>query len=379
MSSPQPTADQPVPGPPASDPRAGGNASGIAIALLSAAAFSTSGTFGKALFAAGWSPGAALLVRVGGAAVVMLVPTLVALRGRWHLVRDNLGLIVTFGLVSVVASQLFYFRAVTSLSVGVALLLEYMAPVVVVAWLWLSTRRRPAALTLAGTGLALLGLVLMLDFRGSVSVDPAGVGWGLAAAVCLGTYFLLSARPVSELPPLVMAGAAMAVGTIALGLLGVTGIVGMVAATDPVPFAGREVTWLVPAAGLVAFPAVTGYTTGVISARRLGAKVASFVGLVEVLFAVVLAWAWLGELPRPVQLLGGGLIVCGVVAVRWDEMARARRGRRRARVRPDPSGSVPAQLAPIHRRRRRTGQQDASHEGAADEHGSGGQGGVPGG
>lgn len=134
MSSPQPTADQPpVSGPPASDPRAGGTASGIAIALLSAAAFSTSGTFGKALFAAGWSPGAALLVRVGGAAVVMLVPTLVALRGRWHLVRDNLGLIVTFGLVSVVASQLFYFRAVTSLSVGVALLLEYMAPVVVVA------------------------------------------------------------------------------------------------------------------------------------------------------------------------------------------------------------------------------------------------------
>lgn len=374
MPSPHPSADQPLPEPPAPDSRAGGNASGIGIALLSAAAFSTSGTFGKALFAAGWSPGAALLVRVGGAAVVMLVPTLVALRGRWHLVRDNLGLIVAFGLVSVVASQLFYFRAVTSLSVGVALLLEYMAPVVVVAWLWLSTRRRPTALTLAGTGLALLGLVLMLDFAGSVAVDAAGVGWGLAAALCLGTYFVLSARPVSELPPIVMAGAAMAVGAIALGLLGVTGIVGMVATTEPAPFAGREVTWLVPAAGLVAFPAVTGYTTGVISARRLGAKVASFVGLVEVLFAVLLAWAWLGELPRPVQLLGGGLIVLGVVAVRWEEMARATRGRRRARVRPDASGSVPAQLAPIHHRRRRTGEYEASED-VADEHGRGGSGG----
>jgi drug/metabolite transporter (DMT)-like permease len=51
----------------------------------------------------------------------------------------------------------------------------------------------------------------------------------------------------------------------------------------------------------------------------LGAKVASFVALTEVLFAVLFAWLVLAELPMPVQLVGGALIVAGVIAVRTDE------------------------------------------------------------
>jgi drug/metabolite transporter (DMT)-like permease len=59
---------------------------------------------------------------------------------------------------------------------------------------------------------------------------------------------------------------------------------------------------------------------GIGAARRLGAKVASFVGLTEVLFAVLFAWLVLAELPSPVQLLGGLFIVAGVAMVRLDEL-----------------------------------------------------------
>ncbi|WP_237768122.1 EamA family transporter [Serinicoccus sp. CNJ-927] len=69
--------------------------------------------------------------------------------------------------------------------------------------------------------------------------------------------------------------------------------------------------------GLVA--AAGAYLTGIIAARMLGAKVASFVGLAEVMFAVLFAWLLLGEMPAPVQLLGGALIVAGVAAVKADE------------------------------------------------------------
>jgi len=57
-----------------------------------------------------------------------------------------------------------------------------------------------------------------------------------------------------------------------------------------------------------------------VAARALGSKVASFASLTEVLFAVIWAWLLLGELPGPIQLLGGLLIVGGVVLVRLDEL-----------------------------------------------------------
>ena len=50
---------------------------------------------------------------------------------------------------------------------------------------------------------------------------------------------------------------------------------------------------------------------------------ASFVGLTEVLFAVLFAWLVLGELPGAVQLLGGAVILAGIVAVRLGERSRA--------------------------------------------------------
>ncbi|HYK32733.1 MAG TPA: DMT family transporter, partial [Streptosporangiaceae bacterium] len=60
--------------------------------------------------------------------------------------------------------------------------------------------------------------------------------------------------------------------------------------------------------------------TGIAAARRLGAKLASFVGLVEVLFAIVFAWLLLGQLPTDLQFAGGALILAGVTLVRVDEM-----------------------------------------------------------
>ena len=62
------------------------------------------------------------------------------------------------------------------------------------------------------------------------------------------------------------------------------------------------------------------YATGIAATRLLGSKVASFLGLTEVLFSVVLSWLLVDQLPLPVQLAGGVLIVAGVVAVRYDEL-----------------------------------------------------------
>jgi drug/metabolite transporter (DMT)-like permease len=86
------------------------------------------------------------------------------------------------------------------------------------------------------------------------------------------------------------------------------------------------VPWWVPILVIALVAAAFAYVTGIVAVRLLGPKVASFVALTEVLFAVLFAWIVLAELPAPVQLLGGVLIVAGVIAVRADESRRAPSG-----------------------------------------------------
>ncbi|MEE2570587.1 DMT family transporter [Pseudarthrobacter sp. J64] len=294
--------------------------SGLGIALFSSAVFGTSGSFAKALLETGWTPGAAVTARLTGAAVVLAIPAVLALRGRWRELGRNWVTVVLFGFIGVAACQLFYFNAVARLSVGVALLLEYLAPVLIVLWLWVASRRRPSMMTVAGTLLSLGGLVLVLDLTGAVKIDPIGVLWGLAAAVCLAIYFFITAKENHSLPPLVLSAGGLLVGAVVMWLSAAIGIIPMAFSTADTKLGPWLTPWWVSLAGLVILSTVLAYVSGVAAARRLGSKVASFISLTEVLFAVLFAWLLLGELPGSIQLLGGLLIVGGVVLVRLDDL-----------------------------------------------------------
>jgi drug/metabolite transporter (DMT)-like permease len=296
---------------------------GLWLALASAATFGTSGPFAKALLASGWSSGAVVLLRVAGAALVLAVPTVMALRGRWSLVRRNVTAVLAYGIVAVAGCQVTYFYAVQRLSVGVALLLEYLGVILVVLFVWARTRRAPARLTGLGIVVALVGLGFVLDLAGQARPDPVGVLWGLLAALGLATYFVIAADD-SGLPPVALAGLGMAAGAVALALGGAVGALPMHFSSAPVGLLGTQVSWWVPVLELALVAAAAAYLLGVMAARLLGSTVASFVGLTEVLFAVLWAWLLLGELPRPVQLGGGALIVAGVAAVRVGELRRER-------------------------------------------------------
>jgi drug/metabolite transporter (DMT)-like permease len=292
--------------------------SGLGIALFSSAVFGLSGSFAKALLESGWSPGAAVTARLTGAALILAIPAFLALRGRWHQLRDNWITIGLFGLIGVAACQLFYFNAVARLSVGVALLLEYLAPVLIVLWLWGASRKRPRVWTFGGTVLSLAGLVLVLDLTGTVKVDIVGVLWGLAAAVCLAIYFFITAKENDTLPPIVLASAGLLVGAVVMWLAAATGLLPMAFSTADTRLGPWIAPWWAALGGLVLLATVLAYVSGIMAARALGSKVASFVSLTEVLFAVIWAWLLLGELPGAIQLLGGLLIVAGVVLVRLD-------------------------------------------------------------
>ena len=123
-----------------------------------------------------------------------------------------------------------------------------------------------------------------------------------------------------------MAWAGMCVGAAALAALGWAGVLAVTATTGKVDFIGHRVSWVVPVLGLSLMAAALAYVAGIGAARRLGAKLASFVGMSEVLFAILFAWLLLGQLPSAVQFLGGAFILAGVTLVRADEIGTARAG-----------------------------------------------------
>ncbi|WP_446666155.1 EamA family transporter [Flexivirga sp. B27] len=292
----------------------------IGIALISAAAFSTSGSFATALLHAGWSPGAAVTARIALAALVLAPPTIWSLRGRWSLLRRKALPIALYGLTGVAGCQLAYFYAVQHLSVGVALMLEYMSPVLLVLGFWAWTRRRPATPTIVGTVVCIGGLALVLDVFGDAHLSLTGVLWGLGAALGSAGYFVIAGRADPDLPPLALTGVGMAAGALFLVALGVVGALPMHATTNDTTFAGAQLPFWVPLGALAVIATAFAYSTGVVAARGLGQTVASFVALSEVMFSVLFAWLLLGQLPLVIQLLGGVLIVGGVVLVRLGEL-----------------------------------------------------------
>ena len=115
---------------------------------------------------------------------------------------------------------------------------------------------------------------------------------------------------------------AVSVGAAMMGVLCLTGAMPFEAPAVSVVLAGVEVPWFVPLLWVAAVATTLGYALGVMAVPRIGSRVASFVGLSEVLFALGFAWVFLAEVPAPVQFAGGALILAGVILVKVDDLRR---------------------------------------------------------
>ncbi|RYE79737.1 MAG: EamA family transporter [Myxococcales bacterium] len=298
--------------------------SGLVLALISALTFGTSGSLAKGLMETGWSPAGAVTARVWIAALVLAVPTWLAMRGHWSALRQNARLIVAYGVIPVAGTQLAYFMAVSYMEVGLALLIEYCAPVVVIGWLWLRHGERPGVKTIVGATVAAAGLLLVLDVFGSGGgVHPLGLLFALISTFGAACYFVMSAHEPEGLPPIALAGTGLLVGAVVLSLAGAVGLVDAHYATEAASYAGTSVPWWLPVLGLGVVSAAIAYATGIAANRRLGPRLASFVALLEVVAAIGFAWLLLDELPGWIQLAGGVLILIGIVVVKLGERVPA--------------------------------------------------------
>jgi drug/metabolite transporter (DMT)-like permease len=292
---------------------------GLAIAVLAAASFCLSGAFSKPMLEAGWSPGAAVTVRALTGGVLLAPFAVYSLRGNWSALWRGRWRVLGMAIIGVAACQLFYFAAIERIPVGTAILIEYMAPLLLVAVVWTRTRTVPKAVVLIGSVVALLGLVFVISPSGADSFDLLGLVFALAAMVGCAVYYVVAARPSDGLPSVALAAAGLLVGGLMLGLTGLVGVIPFTKSFSDVRLFGESAPWWVPMLVVGIAATAIAYATSITATAMLGSRLASFVGLLEVVFATFYAWLLLSEKLTILQFVGGALILAGIAFVRSEK------------------------------------------------------------
>ncbi|MCR3753955.1 EamA family transporter [Lentzea californiensis] len=291
---------------------------GLIAAAVSFISFGTSGAFVKPLLEAGWSPAAAVTARALTAGLVLLPFVVVLMRGRWTLLWQARWPVLGMGLVGVAVTQVLYFAAIQRIPVATALLIEFLAPLILVGFTWAVSRRTPAPVVLIGSVLAVGGLVLVIGPGAIQAVDPIGLAAAFGAAIGCSVYFVIAARPNNGLPPVALAGAGLLLAVPVLALVGATGLLPFTATFGDVPLFGTPTAWWVPLLVVAVIGTALAYASGITASGILGSRLASFIALLEVVSASLFAWLLLGEGLSPLQLLGGLLILGGIASVRAE-------------------------------------------------------------
>lgn len=304
---------------------------GLGLALLSAAAFGGSGVAAKPLIEAGFDPLHVVWMRVAGAALVLLP---VAVRHR-ALPRQRPGLVLGFGLLGIAGCQALYYAAIARIPVGVAILVEYLGPALLLGWVRFVQRRPVSRAAAVGVVLAVTGLAGVVEIWSGTAFAPFGLLCAFGAACCQVAYFVLADHGMpgpaeggngadgdgqggdgadgdGETPdPAAVIAHGLIAGTLALTVVARPWNIAWTSLAHQVPLGDADVPAILLIGWIVLVSTVVSYLTGVIAVRRLTPQIAAVVSCVEALVGTVLAWFLLGEHLGLPQILGGILVLAG--------------------------------------------------------------------
>jgi drug/metabolite transporter (DMT)-like permease len=296
---------------------------GLAIAFVSSICFAFSGPMAKYLIAAGMVPMEAVWVRMAGAGALMIAVLAVVKPSALRIPRSRLPFFAMYAIIAVAGVQSLYFAAITRLPVGVALLLEFMAPVMVVVWVRFVRKVRLARAAYVGAVIAVIGLAIVVEVWAGLRLDALGLLLALLAGACCAGYFLMSDSFGADVDPL---------GLIAWGMTGAAVVLVPFAQPWNIPWSAFTTTatpdgaTTLPVLGaylwMVLIATMAGYILGVNAVRRLSAAVGATVASLEVIAGAVVAWVLVGEALGAFQIIGGLIVLSGALLAQTAAIAR---------------------------------------------------------
>jgi len=291
---------------------------GYLMAVAGAALFAINGTVSKVMLRAGLAPGQLTEFRSTAAFVLLLVGVIaVGQRKRLHVRRSELPLLALFGAAGFTFVQWCYFVALVRLPVGIALIIEYLAPVLVTLYARVVLKEQVRARMWLGLVLALAGLSTIAQVWGGSAPSPVGLLAGLGAAVSLSTYYivgerLLKTRDAISLTTWGFGCSAAVCAVLAPWWNFPFGVLSHAATLTAFHDSISAPVWLL-GVELALLGTVAPFLLVVGCLRHLRASQAGIVGMTEPVLAAIVAFVVLGESLSPVQLIGGAIVLTAVV------------------------------------------------------------------
>ncbi|WUH95136.1 EamA family transporter [Streptomyces sp. NBC_00433] len=290
----------------------GARSSGLGLALLSAFAFGGSGVAGKPLIDLGIDPLQVVWMRVAGAALILLP---VALRSR-ALLRQRPGLVAGFGLLAITGCQALYFVAIARIPVGIAILVEFLGPALLLGWIRFVQRRPVTRAAALGVVLAMAGMTCVVEVWSGLAFDALGLLYAFGAACCQVSYFVLAdhgAGGADAPEPISVIALGLAIGAVVLTALAHPWTMDWARLGHQAALGDRDVPAVLLIGWIVLVSTVVAYLTGVLAVRTLSPQVAGVVAGLEAVVATVLAWVLLAEHLGSAQVVGGALVLAGAI------------------------------------------------------------------
>ncbi|MPZ71668.1 MAG: EamA family transporter [Nitriliruptorales bacterium] len=311
------------------------------MALGSAGLFSVNGTASKVVLEAGVSSVHLVELRSLGAALCLLALVAVVSPGTLRATRSEIGFLALYGVTGVALVQWFYFVAIARLPVAIALLLEYTAPLLVALWVRFVRHEEVRVRVWAALALSLAGLALVTKAWAGGTLDPLGVAAGLAAAVSLATYYLLSEHGLGQRDTLSLTAWTLGFSALLWSIVQPWWTLPFDVLSSDVALpaslgAMSSPVWLV-VVGIVLLGTVAPFLLVLSAISELGATRVGLLGMAEPVGAGLAAWVVLGEVLDGPQLLGAAIVLAGIALA---ETARLRQPQHERQA-PLPEGIAP--------------------------------------
>jgi len=256
-------------------------------------------------------------VRTTGAFVLLFLVLVASRPELLRVRRDELPVLLTFGLLGLAFVQWFYFEAISRLDIGVALLIQYVAPVLVALWARFAYDEPVRRRIWAALGLSILGIALLVELWNGLTLDGLGVAAALGSATTFAVYVLSAERAVTRRDPVSLVCYGFLLAALFWAVLQPWTSFPFGRLDESVSLLGRLadvslpvwllMTWMIVLGTIVPFALLAA------SLRHIAASRAAITAMFEPVAATVLAYAWLGESLTAYQLLGALVVLTAIL------------------------------------------------------------------
>ena len=290
---------------------------GYVMVAAAATLFGVNGSVAKIVLGSGLSSLELTQIRSTGAAAGFLLFLALFERHRFHVDRRELLFLLAFGVTGVAFVQWLYFVALEHLPVGIALLIQFTAPLFVALFARFAYHERIRRRIWFALVLCTTGLSVVVEIWSGVRFETIGITAAFAAAFALAAYMLMAERERRHRDPASLSFYGFLFAALFWAIVQPLWQFPWDVFDDSVSLQGRLSEHDAPIWALVAFVVVVGtmitfsLLTGAL--RHIPATRASIVATLEPIVATIVAWAWLGESFGVAQLAGGGIVLAGIV------------------------------------------------------------------